>query len=693
MSNPPNPKQTPLEDGGTVVVIGGGPAGTFFSIHLLRRARELRRRVRVVIIERRHRSQGQDGGSSTAGWSGCNCCAGGLSPRLNDVLNRLDLQLPEDVIQSRIHSITVQGYWKNIELHVPDSREMLSVFRGVRPVSRADRQHSFDAVLLERALAEGAELIGGEVVDAERAERGRPVVRYHVGREEATLAADFVVFAAGVNETAEVCRPSPSLVCVLGRLVPNYQLPRLRPTLIFELESPSGKTPNLEGHLHFVEYGSTALRLEMCSLVPKRGYITVVLVGPSIDASPGPAENKRIIDEFLQLPQIRQLLLPGTRLRTACVCNPNLVVSSARQPFADRVAAIGDMATSRLYKDGILSAHHTGSALAETLLGRGVDRQSLQTGYAPTIRSFRRDNRFAAVVFFLHRIVFSSSVLSRVLYQAIITERKAKVAEQRRLERILWNIASGDDPYEVTFRAMIHPAALWLILSGGLWVTLRNYITECLFHLNWEGFGRFTTGVAREQMDAKRAIFRRELAECNVAIPDPLEFERMYSIRIQATCASVLSQLGRFGDADRGYLHPRWLCVRRIRGLANEVGCVIRYEVFGRRLCFDVQLERIAEGHLLVYRVQDGFARGGVLLFEVEPAGQQLCNLSIYVAFHFQRGRTVVTRLWWWFFRRLFPAYVHDVLWNHSLCQLKSIAEAESLPNTSCQPMRTDAQP
>ncbi|MDD5542185.1 MAG: hypothetical protein PHX83_03355 [Acidobacteriia bacterium] len=678
MSEKTNQKHTPLADGATVVVIGGGPAGALFSVHLLRRSQQLQRHAKVVVIERRRQKFSHNGGCSTAGLQGCNCCAGGLSPRLNDVLHRLNLQLPEEVVQSQIHSITVQGYWKNIELQVPDGREMVSVFRGARPASRPDRQHNFDAVLLERALAEGATLISGEVIDVEYAERGRPLVRFRTDGAERKLEADFVVFAGGVNEAAETVGSKPSLTRVLRRLAPDYRPPRLRPALIFELESPPGVAPNLEGHLHFVEYGSASLQLEMCSLLPKRGYITVVLVGPSIDTLPGVKGNQRIIHEFLELPHIRHLLLPGTQLRTACVCNPRLVVGSARQPFADRVAAIGDMATARLYKDGILSAHYTASALAETLLDRGVDRRSLEEGYAPTIRSFRRDNRFAALVFFLHRVVFSSSVLSRVLYQAVITERKASIAEHRRLEQILWKIASGDDRYETTFRAMIHPATLWLILSGGLAITLRNYLTECFFHLRWEGFGRFTTGVAKEQFETKRAVFRRELAECQVEVPDPLEFERMYTIRIRGTCPAVLRQLGRFGETDRGYFLPRWVRIRRILGQANEVGCVICYEVFARRFSFDVKLERIAEGHLLIYRVQNGFARGGVMFFEVEPAGEQLCNLSIYVAFRFQRGRTAITRLLWWFFQHLFPAFVHDVIWNHSLCQLKTIAETDT---------------
>ena len=142
--------------------------------------------------------------------------------------------------------------------------------------------------------------------------------------------------------------------------------------------------------------------------------------------------HARIIDEFLELPHIRKLVPPSMHLRRACMCNPRLAVSSARHPFSDRVAAVGDMVTSRLYKDGILSAHHTSAALAETLLMPGVDRRSLQDGYTPVIQRFRRDNRFAAVVFLLHRLVFGSSVLSRVLYQAVITERKRAVALPRK---------------------------------------------------------------------------------------------------------------------------------------------------------------------------------------------------------------------------------------------------------------------
>jgi len=207
-------------------------------------------------------------------------------------------------------------------------------------------------------------------------------------------------------------------------------------------------------------------------------------------------------------------------------------------------------------------------------------------------------------------------------------------------------------------------------------LTLRNYLAELLFGLRWEGFGRFTTGVAMERFEQKRREFSQLIADASVPVPRGMEFERMYTIKIAAGRQRILEEIGRFGEPDRGYLKPRWVKIHRIAGTPNQPGCVIQYEVGLRRLSFKLILEQSIGGHLAVYRVSDGFARGGILLFEIERFSDELCALSIYVAFNFARGRNWVTRWIWGLFRALFPSFVHDVLWNHSLCQLKDIVEA-----------------
>jgi len=501
-------------------------------------------------------------------------------------------------------------------------------------------------------------------------------VGYRAQGIERTQESDLVVFATGVNRISGAAgNGSPMLRSIRG-LLPGFTLPRLRRAIIFELEGKPRIPATLSETLHFVEYGSRTLPLEMCSLVPKREFVTAVLVGKRVDRAEGWEENRRIMRQFLELPHIRKLMPPGTDLIPSCVCNPSLVVGAARKPFGDRVTVVGDLATARLYKDGILSAQQTARALAETVLTEGVDARSLKRGYEPTLKRFRQDNRFARIVFLLHRLFFASSVLSRVLYQAVITERKRTPVDQRRLEQMLWRVVSGDGEYRRIFLSMIHPATIGSVLIGGVLVTLRNYVAELLFGLHWEGFGRFTTGVPLERLETKRLEFARLMKNEHVAVPERLEFERMYTINIRAPRNRILAELGRFGEADRGYLRPHWVRIRRTRGRPNAPGCVITYEVISRHLAFSLELDQVKNRRLAVYRVRDGFAKGGVLIFEIEELNPETCALSIYVAFNFARGRTWATRPLYWLLRWLFPAYIHDVIWNHSLCQLKDIVEA-----------------
>ena len=79
----------------------------------------------------------------------------------------------------------------------------------------------------------------------------------------------------------------------------------------------------------------------------------------------------------------------------------------------------------------------------------------------------------------------------------------------------------------------------------------------------------------------------------------------------------------------------------------------------------------------LLYRVIDGFAKDGILAFDIDRRTVGGSVLTIYVAFSFPKGGNPVTSLGWRIFGFLFPEFLHDVVWNHSLCKLKSLAEAE----------------
>lgn len=574
--------------------------------------------------------------------------------------------------------MTLQGEWKNVELRVPDDRRMYAAFRGALPSRRSARTRGLDEFLLRLALAEGAELLAGEVQEFRRRADGRIDVCYRVGGETRAkahwLLADFVALATGVNHTPGLPFREQRFLRAILPLLPRFRPPKIRRTLVAEVRIASRSLRPLLGEAFFGGYGSGRIRIEMSSMIPKREFLTVVLIGPTVDRAQR-GDGQAIIAEFFRLPHVQRILPLRFEAPVACLCGPGIPVTAARGYVADRVAAVGDLAVARLYKDGLYSAFLTARALADTVLQLGVDARSLREGYMPVVEKLRRDNRYGRLVFLLNRIAFGNRGLSRILYQAILTERKNKPEHQRRLAQILWKIASGDDSYRRVFFSMFHPKAIYRIVVGGLLVTLRNVATEAVFGLKWEGFGRYPTGLHREDFVAKKTDILPILEAFGLGhTPD---VERMYSIRVRSTPARILRELGRFGDPDRQFFRPRFVDVRRVAGEPNRVGCRVRYKLPFPRLSFQVELVSVEPGRRLVYRVLDGFARGGLLLFELDRCQPKCHLLSIYVGFNFPRGRNVIQRLLWRVFAIFFPGFAHDVVWNHSLCQLKHLIESQ----------------
>jgi flavin-dependent dehydrogenase len=674
-----------LKDNDTIAVVGGGPAGAFFALHFLRLAKLSGRNARLVIIEKKGEAGPEGALDSFSCREGCNYCAGGLSPKLAEALEQEGLSLPEDVIAGTIRSVTIHGHWKNIELRVPAAKKMYAVFRGSRPKGRAKKYRNFDSFLLEKAREAGARVISGDVYDLGYSEDGcRPLIHYRPtvgGATPAegngmTIKADFVVLAGGVNESLGRPGDRNPLWDAARQVVPGYSPPGVRRALICEVEIQEEQEASLEGEIYFIEYGSKTLKIEMSSLIPKRSYVTVAMLGRSVDGLQG-RDKLALVKEYLELPQVRRILPAGASTRPVCICAPNMTVGAARRIVGERAAVVGDMTWARLYKDGIYSAYLTSTALARAVLEAGIDRRSLRAAYVPVVRKLKRDSRFGRVLFVLNRLVFSNPALSRILYQAVLTERKTKPERARRLAGILWKIASGDDTYRACLQAMFHPLAVWSVFTGGLLLTMRNFLTERLFGLRWRRLGRYPTGLHREDMEAKRKQF---LGAGRLGLPaERPAFESMYAITIKSEPRTVFRSLGTFGDRDRGYFRPRWLTVERMSGRPNEPGCLIRYLSPFRFLDFQVILESRVEDRHLVYRVKDGFAEGGILIFDIEKLKPGVSGLSIYVAFDIARGSKWTEKIPWFLFRHFFPGFVHDVLWNHSLCQLKDIIEKDPI--------------
>ncbi len=664
------PQFEKLPDNAVVAIVGGGPAGSFTAIHLLNRAKQQGRQLEVFIFERRCHESAPDSEIRSTNYSGCPKCAGGVSPRLNDALEALGIVLPPEVIQAQINSITIQGRWKHIRMEAPDTRKMFSVYRGTLPYDRQLQHEAFDALLLNAALAKGAKLIGSSVTGASYDSRQKPVLHYQVDNEEYQLTADFAVFAGGVKELTDEKVPHYDCSALFKHLQPDYQPPPVRKALIFELEAPDRPDEACAGNLHFIACSYDNLQIDMCSIIPKKNYFTVSLIGKSVDCCHTHKQNLELVRAFIALPQIRRTLPPNTQFNIRCLCNPSIVVGSAVMPYGHRIAAVGDMATSRQYKDGILSGHDMARELATTILDRGVDISSLQLGYGPILRWFKRDNRYGSIIFFLYRWFFTNSFLSRIIYQTYSTEQKRTIKSRRSFERIFWAISSGDESYRKIVWWGLKPKTLWKLTAYGLLPTLRAGFAEYFFGLKWKGLGRFPVAVPKEALEAKRRTLLQDQRH---------EMEYMYSIDIRSPSSTVVSLLGEFGEEQRSFLNPKWVSIRRDSGQPLQSGCVINYRLFGGLISFSIEQLNTDNSNLIMYRVCGGFAHNGSFLFEVEPVSNGSCRLTVYLAYDYPHGDNLLGLIFWRTFRLLFPDNIHEVLWNHALCELKQHAESINL--------------
>jgi len=665
-----------LQDGSRVIVIGGGPAGSFFAIHLLREAQHLNRHLDVVIVEKRG-STGLD--SDDYQCRGCNFCAGLISPRLNEILGEQGLAVPDEIIQERIDYVWIQGQWKNFRLRVPKDMQMYSVFRGSLPGRRAGRPAGFDGFLLGEAVKEGARVLYGEALAIAYAPSGMPTLTIGTpSGEKVSLDADFVSIASGINAHCGLDYRDDTLIASLKRLNPAFVPSKSRRAFIFELDVGEDYLQrNIHREIYFIEYGSKRLALEHTALIPKGRFLTVAMIGKCIDEAVLPRDSQQIVRDFLRLPHIDRILPGIEEAPLACACAPRMTVSTAKSPFGERFAMIGDAVGSRLNKDGLYSTHVMASRLAQTVLQEGIDRRALERGYGKAVQWLAADNRFGRTVYGMSRIAFTRPVLSRIMYQAFATEYKVRDEGRRPLGVVLWKIASGTADYREVLREMCGYGVLRSVFAGAA-VTLRNVAFEALFGLKWGEFGRYPTVVLKE----KREVVKRDLAAgLGIELGDSPDFERMYVIKIRGSEEEIMEELAKFGQPHARFVRLRFVDIRQVEGVPNQVGSAIRYKIPFVGLGAKLRLTKRVGFETLLYQVDERLVDHAKLIFNVAPTRDGNRRLAIYTAFDYKKGKGFAGRVLWTGARLLFPGFVHDVVWNHALCTIKEEVERRHANN------------
>lgn len=435
-----------IETGSKVAIIGGGPAGSFFALYLMKYAQEVGKRPEITIYEPRNFRE--------PGHKGCKGCAGILSVSLLRNLVELGLALPEEVIQHRIESYTVHSPYSAITFSNPErGTQIFSVYRGSGPrLSHGMSPTSFDGWLLKEAENHGA------MVERDR------VASIYLGQEagievsDERLNYDLIVLASGVNA-------APVKVIGLEYIPPKTQIMAQDElyTDAREAESRLGS----DAHAFLIPHS----RLIFGTLVPKGTFINVSVLSRGKD----PVS----VNDFLKYELVRRVL--PERYEHACGCRPKAAFSSARNYYADRFVAVGDAAISRLYKDGIGSSLLTAREAARTVVYHGLSRENFEHHYKAFCRSMDRDNRWGRRLFSINDLA-KDSRLFLLAQHRLIGNEQSNMRGPQPFTKAAWGMFTGSYSYRSIASMMFNPIALgklsWAISQEGLQSLFHRRVTR-----------------------------------------------------------------------------------------------------------------------------------------------------------------------------------------------------------------------
>lgn len=425
-----------LRDGSNIVVIGGGPAGSFFSIFALKMARMLDREFNITIFEPKDFTQD--------GPRGCNRCGGIISELLVQTLAVEGINLPDSVIRKGIHSYKLHTNHGHVYIATPDfERTIATVYRGGGPKGMIEEgKESFDNFLLTQAVKEGA-VHESLRIDRIEYKNKRPVL---FSRNDEIMEADLVVGAFGVNSTTAK---------IFEDLGFGYKEPSTVTAAIVEIHISKDIVLKYFGNsIHLFLLPDRGIKF--AAMIPKGSYVTLCILGQNISAG--------IVNDFLNKPVVKGVLPKTSSYSIECRCLPKMNIRAPKRPFADRLVMCGDAGSTRLFKDGLGAAYLMGKAAAKTAVFQGVSKEHFQKNYYPVYRSIVIDNYYGKYLYAIIDICRGNSILTKGMLSVVRKEQDNFFDRRKILSSILWDMFTGNERYRNIF-----PKALDLRTHLSLW--------------------------------------------------------------------------------------------------------------------------------------------------------------------------------------------------------------------------------
>lgn len=432
-------KQITLVDGSNIAVIGGGPAGCFFTYYAIEFANRFDLNIAIDIYEAKTFSK--------IGAAGCNHCGGIISESLVQKLSTDGIIIPTEVIQRGVNTYTMHVESGDALIQTPSKEHRIaSVFRGCGPKGCLDTsQRSFDNYLLNLCKEKGAQVILEKITELERCSDGIIVK----SKKSVNKKYDLVVGASGLNKNTLNMFQSVS-----NQFVP----PKTTRTYISEFYLGQNQVDKYFGasmHVFLLNLPN----ITFGALIPKNDYVTLVLLGKDID--------KEIVESFISTEQVKACFPKNMVLQDAapCKCYPFINVKGAKRPFDNNIVLIGDAASSKLYKNGIGAAYITGRAAAKAAIIEGISKHNFEKIYAPVCKNLDRDNQIGKLIFLVTRVIQKSSLLKKAVLFSVLREQKT-AGSKNLMSSALWDTFTGSASYSNILKRFFHPALLFNLMRG-----------------------------------------------------------------------------------------------------------------------------------------------------------------------------------------------------------------------------------
>jgi flavin-dependent dehydrogenase len=440
-----------LQDGSRIAVVGGGPAGSFFSYFLLKMADAIDLDIEVDIFEPRSFKH--------SGPAGCNHCGGIVSESLVQILAAEGIVLPRSVVQRGVESYVVHMDVGDVAIGSPvQEQRIAALYRGNGPREGEDApQESFDGYLQGMAKGRGARIVNKLITGVQSVD-GLPSLSFADGAEQ---SYDLVAVASGVNS---------NFIKLLDELPGDFEPPHTTRGYICEFRSTEEEIQRILGKSVHVFLLSIP-RFEFAAIIPKGQFATVVMVGEDLD--------QELVHAFLNDPVVRRTF-PTDTIPCVCSCSPLINLGARKRPYGDRVVMVGDSGITRLYKDGIGAAFRTGKAAATSAVFHGVSAADFEKHFWPACRNIVNDNRIGKIMFATNTIMKNSRLTRRAMLNMARREQERSGARPH-MSSLLWNMFTGSAPYVEMFRGTFHPGFIYHLMvnvARGFWPKKRVNVNK-----------------------------------------------------------------------------------------------------------------------------------------------------------------------------------------------------------------------